>query len=147
MAVDQDRRAEIAVNAREQAPQRPVIGLVQPLDAPDRVVDRDALAVDFLGIADDARDGAEPARHPHRTGIGEGGQPPLEHARIELVGLAVDVHVAAREMRAHQRIAALDDAERKLVDEAVLGAPQRRHIEPRRGEEGARIDACRCAAN
>ena len=48
------------MHAGEQAPQRAVIGLVQPLDAPDRLVDRDALAVDFLGVADDARDRASP---------------------------------------------------------------------------------------
>ena len=44
-------------------------------------------------------------------------------------------------MRPHQRVAALDDAQGKLIDEAVLGAAQRRHIEPRRGEESARIYA------
>ena len=141
MAVDQHGRAEIAVHPREQAPQRAVIGLVQPLDAPERVIDRDALVVDFLRVADHPRDRAEPARDPHRAGIGEGGQAALEHARIELVGLAVDVHVAAREMRPHQRVAALHHAEGELVDEGILGAAQGREIEPGRREESARIDA------
>ena len=105
-----------------------------------RVVDRDALVVDFLGVADHPRHGAQPAGHPHRAGIGEGGQAALEHARIELVGLAVDVHEAAREMRAHQRKAVLHHAGDQLVDEAVLRAPQGGDIEPRGGEEVARID-------
>ena len=105
-----------------------------------RVVDRDALVVDFLGVADHPRHGAKPAGDPHRAGIGEGGQPALEHARIELVGLAVDVDIAAREMRPHQRIAALDHAGDQFVDEAVLGAAQRREIEPRHRQEVARID-------
>ena len=141
MTIDQDRGSEIALDAREQAPQGAVVGLVQPFDAPDRVVDRDALAVDFLGVADHAGDGAEAARHPHRTGVGERGQAALEHARIELVGLAVDVDIAARKMRAHQRITAPDRADHQLVHEAVLGAPQGRDIEPRGGQECARIDA------
>ena len=44
-------------------------------------------------------------------------KPPVEHARIELVGLAVDVDIAAREMRAHQRMAAFDHAGDQFVDE------------------------------
>ena len=141
MAVDQHRRAELAMHAGEQPAQRAVIGLVEILDAAERVIDRDALVVDFLRVADHARDGAEPAGDPHRTGVGERRQPALEHARIELVGLAVDVDEAAREMRPHQRIAARHHAEREIVDEAVLGAAQRRQVEPRALQERARIDA------
>ena len=139
MAVDQDGGAEIAMQLGEQSPQRAVIGLVEALDAGERIVHRDALVVDFLCVADHPRHGAEPARHPHRAGIGEGGQTALEHARIELVGLAIDVDKAAREMRAHHRKAALDHAGDQVVDEAVLGAAQRLDIEPRRAEEVARI--------
>ena len=101
MAVDQHGGAEIAVQLGEQAPQRAVIGLVEALDAGERIVHRNALVVDFLGVADHPRHGAEPAGHPHRAGIGEGGQAALEHARIELIGLAIDVDKTAREMRAH----------------------------------------------
>ena len=110
MAVNQHRRAEIAVDAGEQAAQRPVIGLVEALDPAKRVVDRNALAVDFLGVADHAGDRAEPARDPHRAGVGEGRQPAVEHARVELIGLAVDVDIAAREMRPHHRVAAAQHA-------------------------------------
>ena len=103
-------------------------------------LDRDALVVDFLGVADHARHRAEPAGDPHRAGVGERGKPPVEHARIELVGLAVDVDIAAREMRPHQRMAARHDAGDQIVDEGILGAAQRRQIEPRGQQEGARID-------
>ncbi len=141
MAVDQHRGAEVPVHAREQPPQRPMVGLVQPLDAPDGVVDRNALAVDFLGVAHHAGHRAESARHPHGAGIGEGREPAVEHARVELVGLAVHVDIAAREMRVHQRIAAPNDAERELVDEAVLGPAQGQPVEPRGHQERARIHA------
>ena len=124
MAVDQHGRAEIAVHAGEQPPQRAVIGLVEALDPAQRVVDRNALVVDFLRVADHARDRAEPAGDPHRAGVGERRQPAVEHARVELIGLAVDVDIAAREVRPHQRIAARHHARDQFVDEAVLGAPQ-----------------------
>ena len=65
VAVDQDRGAEFAVQAHEQAAQRAVIGLVEPVDPPQRLGDRNALIIDFLGIAHHARDRAEPAGHPH----------------------------------------------------------------------------------
>ena len=129
------------MHAGEQPAQRAMIGLVEILDAAERVIDRDALVVDFLRVADHARDGAEPAGDPHRTGVGKRRQPALEHARIELVGLAVDVDEAAREMRPHQRIAARHHAEREIVDEAVLGAAQGRQVEPGALQERARIDA------
>ena len=124
MAIDQHGGAEVPVQAGKQPPQRPVVGLVEALDAPQRIVDRNALVVDFLGVADHPRHRAEATGDPHRAGIGEGRQPAFEHARIELVGLAIDVDETAREMRAHHRIAALDHARDQLVDKAVLGAAQ-----------------------
>ena len=134
------RRAEIAMHARQQAAQRAVIGLVQPLDAPQRVVDRDALVVDLLRVADHARDRAEPARDPHRARIGERGQAAVEHARIELVGLAIHVDIAAREMHPHERVPARHDAGDQVVDEGVLRAAQGREVElgANRGRPGDR---------
>jgi hypothetical protein len=141
VAIDQDRGAEIPVHPREQPAQRPVVRLVKSFDAPDRVVDRDALTVDFLGVADDAGHRPQSSRHAHRTGIGERGEPAFEHARVEFVRLAVDVDIAAGKVRAHQRVSAPHDAQAELVDEAVLGAAQRRDLESRGGQERARIDA------
>ena len=129
----------IPVDAGEQAAERAVVGFVKPLDAADCIVHRNAVAVDLLRIADHPRNRAESARHPHRAGVGEGRQAAFEHARIELIGLAVHVHVAAREMRAQQRIAASHRVETEFVDKRILGAAQRRQIQPRRGEEAARI--------
>ena len=126
MAIDQHRGAEIAVQPREQPAQRAVIGLVQALDAAQRVVDRNALVVDFLGVADHPRDGAEPAGDPHRAGIGEGRQAAFEHARIELVGLAVDVDESSAENARASADSRADHAGDQFVDEAVLGAAQRR---------------------
>ena len=103
MAVDQDRVAEAAGGAVHELAQHPVIGLVEPLDpraAPRRP---EAAAIDLLAVGDDAGDGAEPAGDAHRARVGEGRQPALEHARVELVGLAVDVEIGAREARRHQR--------------------------------------------
>src|SRR5262249_58514562 len=102
--------------------------------------DRDALVVDFLRVTNDAGDGAEAARYAHGAGIGEGGQAAVEHARVELVRLAVDVDVAARKVRPHQRMAAPGHAGDQLVDEGILGTAQGREIEPRRRQEFARID-------
>ena len=141
MAIDQNGGAEIALQPHEHAPQRAMIGLVEAVDPPQRFGDRNALIVDFLGVADHARHGAEPAGDPHRAGIGERRQPAVEHARVELVGLAVDVDIAAREVRPHGREAARRHAFDQFADETVLGAAQRRQIEPRGLQEFGRIDA------
>jgi hypothetical protein len=67
-------------------------------------------------------------------------KPPVEHARIELIGLAVHIDETARKMRAHDRIAAFHDPEDQFVDEGILRSAQRREIQPRRGEKVPRID-------
>ena len=97
MAIHHHHRSERLMRLVDQPPQRAVIGLVERLDPRQRVVDRKALAIDLLAVADHARDGAETAGHPHRSRIGKARQPPGEHPRIELVGLAVDVDIGARE--------------------------------------------------
>ncbi len=118
MAIDQNGGAEVAVQLGEQAPQRPMIRLVEAFDAAQGVVHRNALVVDFLRVADHPRHGAQAPGHPHRAGIGKGRKPALEHARIKLVGLAVDVDKTAREMRAHHGKAARNHAGNQVVDEA-----------------------------
>ena len=75
MAVHQDHGAERLMRLVDQPPQRAVIRLVQHLDAAERIVDAEALAIDLLAVADHARNGAEPAGDAHRAGIGEAGQP------------------------------------------------------------------------
>ena len=61
------------------------------------------LAIDLVGLGHDAGDGAKPADHPHRLGVGVMGQPIAEQNRIKLVGLAVDVEISPREMGIEQR--------------------------------------------
>ena len=55
----------------QQIGQGGVEGPIQPLDALERGPDRQPLAIDLLGIGDDAGDGAEPADDAGRLGIGE----------------------------------------------------------------------------
>ena len=141
MAINQHGGAEIAMQPHENPPQGAVVGLVQAVDPLERLGDRNTLIVDFLRIADHARNRAEPAGHPHRSRIGERRQPAVEHSRIKLVRLAIDVDIAAREMRSHQRVAARYDAGDQFVDEQIFGAAQGRKIEPRREQEFARINA------
>src|SRR5262249_4603953 len=64
---------------------------------------------------------------------------PVEHARIELVRLAIDVDVAAREMGAHQWKAAPHHPGKEFIDKGILRTSQLRDLEPRRGQEGRRI--------
>ena len=130
MAIHQDSGAEFPLQPHEQPPQNAMIGLVQPIDPPQRLGNGDTLIVDFLGVADDARHRAKPAGDPHRAGIGERRQPAVEHSRVELVGFPIDVDIAAREVRAHHRVAALHHAFDQFADETVLGAAQRCQIEP-----------------
>ncbi len=139
MAVDQHGGAEIAVQPGKKPPQRPVIGLVEAFDAGERVIDRNAAVVDFLGVANHPGHRAEAAGDPHRTGIGEGRQAAVEHARVELIGLAVHIDIAARKMSPHQRIAMPDHPGHQLIDETVLGTAQSRDIEPGLAQERRRI--------
>ena len=130
VAVDQDGRPEIAVNAREQAPQHPMVGFIESLDAPNGIVDRDALTVNLLGIADYARHGSKPPGDSHGSGVGEGREPALEHPGVELIGFAVHIHVAAWKVGTHHGVATSHHASHELVDEGVLRASQSSEIEP-----------------
>src|SRR5689334_9847222 len=99
-----------------------MVGLVQTLDPPQCIVDRDALIVDFLRIANHPGNGSEAPGDPHRAGVGKRWKTALEHARVEFVRLAIYVDEATREVRAHHRVAASHYARDEFVDEAVLRA-------------------------
>ena len=124
----------------DQPPQRPVIRLVERLDPPQRVVDGKPLAIDFLPVADHARDGAEAAGHPHRAGIGEARQAAGEHPRIELIGLAVHVDIGAGEIDPDRRKALFAQVSDQFVHERILGAAQRGEVDPGGVEKFGRID-------
>ena len=127
----------------QQLGQRRVERPVQPLDALEGGADRQPLAIDLLGIGDDAGDGAEPAHHARRLGVGELRQPAGEQLGIELVGLAIDVEIGAREACRDQRRAERHDRLEQLVDVAILGLAQGVRIEPGGLQEGLGVDAAR----
>ena len=140
MAVDEDGMSEEAGSPVHELAQHAVIGLVEPFDAPQGLFDRDPSAIDFLSVRDDPRDRAEPAGDPHRARVGEGREAALEHPRIELVGLPVQVEEGAREARRHQGRAEFHHRREELVHEGVLGTPQGERIETGLGEKGRRIE-------
>jgi hypothetical protein len=69
------------------------------------------------------------------------GQPVAEQNRVELVGLAVDVEISAREVGVEQRGAETGHKSKQLLDISVLGASKGERIEPGSGEKGLRVDA------
>ena len=141
MRVDEDAGAEHALRALNKAAQAGMVGPVQPVDAGEPFLDRNPAEIDLLPVADDPGDGAEPAGHTHRAGIGEGWHAALEHARIEFVGLAVDVEIGARKLGNQQRRAERDALRKEPVDIGVLRAPEAAQGQARRLDEAARIAA------
>ena len=103
MAIDQHGIAEALPRPLEQRLEPGMIGPVDRLDPVERLGDGQRMRVDLDIFRDDAGDGAEPAGNAHRADIGIGRQFAVEHAGIELIGLAIDVEPGAREMRPHQR--------------------------------------------
>src|SRR5262249_13697054 len=116
---------------------------IKPLDALEGGADRQPLAIDFLSIGDDARDGAEAAHHASRLGIGELRHTAYEEFRIELVGLAIDVEIVPRKSGRNQRRAQVDDRLEQLVDVAVFGLSQCARVEPGGLKERLGVDAAR----
>src|SRR5882672_6035731 len=143
MAIHQDHGSERLMGLVDQPPQRTVIRLVERLDPPQRLIDRKPLAVDFLPVADHARDGAETAGDPHRARVGKARQTAGEHARIELIGLAIHVDIGARKIDPHGRKTLLAEVSDQLVHERILGTAQRGEVDPGGVEEIERIDRAR----
>jgi len=141
VAVDEEGDAEARLGAGDEAAQRGMVGFVDALDALEPLGHLERPRVDLLGIGDDPRDRAEAAGDAHRAGVDVARQPAGEHPGVELVGLAVDVEIGAREVRPHQRRSLRHDAGEQPVDEGVLGAADGVGVEPRGGEEAARIAA------
>ena len=118
-------------------------GNVELLDAGEARRQRNLVAVDLFAVGDDARDGAEAARHAHRLGVGEVGKRLVEQLGIKLVGFAIDVEECAGETRCDHRHAERGDGREEVVDEAVLGLAQRQRAQPRKIDETLRVDAPR----
>ena len=98
-------RPNAARVSSDQLAERAVIGLVDGVDAGERFLDVERAGVDLLALRNDAGDGAETAGDAHRADVGVGRQAAVEHLRVELVGLAVDVEPGARKVRLEQRAA------------------------------------------
>jgi hypothetical protein len=128
MAVDQHGEAELPDRPLHQPPQGPVIRLVESLDPLQRVLHRQPARIDFLRLANDPRDGAQAPGNPHGAGIDIGGELPLEHARVELVGLAVHVEIGAGKARLEERRADGRGSGEEILDIGVLGAAQRHRV-------------------
>ena len=97
-----------------------VEGAIEPLDALECSPDGQPLAVDLLGVGDDAGDSAQPADHAGRLGVGELRQAADEKLGIELIGLAIDVQVGARKARGDKGCAELDNRREQLIDDSSL---------------------------
>ena len=116
-----------------------MIGPVQPLNPLLRLREAELFRVNFLTAGDDPSDRAETHTDPRRSRINKFRQGVGEHARIELVGLAVDVDVGAREAGRQQRGAEARAGPEEFVDKAVFGPPQSHRVKPRGAQEISRI--------
>lgn len=108
-----------------------MIGLVDRLDALERLLDRKTATIYFHILGDEARHGAEAAGDAHRTDIGVRRQGAVEHARVEFVGFAVYVQEGTREMRPEQGRPQKRGAAEQFIDEMVFGTANGMRIEAR----------------
>lgn len=129
------------MRAGDELAQGGVVGLVDRLDARQRVFDGEAAAIDFHVLGDKPRHGSKAACHPHRTDIGMRRHRPVEHARVEFVRLAVDVEEGPREMRQQHRRAEERRVLEQLVDIVIFGTTDRQRIEAGLIEKGLWIRA------
>ena len=139
VAIDQQANAEPRPRRLHEVAQGLVVGRVKLIDAPLGVVEPESAPVDAGAVGNDLGDGAETGGQPRRGGGDVIGKRVVEHGRIELVGLAVDIDIGAREMRLQQRRAELGDGAEYLVDEGVFGAPEPGLVECRLGDEAGRV--------
>ena len=139
MAIDEQTAAEQCFGLFDKPAQRPVIGPVQPFNAAPNLRETKLLRVNLFTAGDDPGDRAETHADARRSGVDEFWQSVGEHAGIELIGLAVDVDIGAREASRQQRGAEARTGREELIDKAVFGPPQRYRVEPRGGKEIGRI--------
>ena len=112
MAVDQQGRAEPPSRAGDQRLQGGVIGLVESLDAPQSLGRLEFARINLVRVGDDPAGSSESRRDAERSRVGEIWKRVLEHARIEFVGLAVQIEIGARKSGAqHRRADGLGAAE------------------------------------
>src|SRR5205085_6666854 len=116
-----------------------MVGVVEDIDALFRLGEAQLAGIDLLATRDDTGDHAESQAHARRTRIDEARQRVREHRRVELPRLAVDIEIGAREARREQRRSELGPGAEQRIHKTVFGAAQGQRIEPRGGQEVARI--------
>jgi hypothetical protein len=116
-----------------------VVGLVDALDAHPRVLEAQALPVDRLVLGHDAGEGSETGSNARARRVVALVERLDEHLGVELPGLAVDVEIGAREMRAKKGRAEMRRAREQFVDVGILGLADREMVEPRHPEEALGI--------
>ncbi len=116
-----------------------MIGVIEALDPLSCLGETKLPRIDLLPAGDDAGNRPETHADARRAGIDKARKRVGEHIRIELVGLAVDIEISAREAGRQQRGAEAGSGGEELVDKTVLRAPKGARIEPRCGEEIHRI--------
>src|SRR5258708_36410523 len=103
MAIDEEVVAETRLGRRDELAEGVVIGSIELLDAGERVGKAQLAGIDVFAGGDDPRYRAEPDLDARRGDVDEIRQRLLEHRRIELVRLAIDVEIGTREAGAQQR--------------------------------------------
>ncbi len=124
MPIDQKGDAETGSRALKEPPQSRVERLMQRLDALESLGDGQATPIDVLAIGHDLRNGAEARRDAHRARVGEAGNRPVDQARVELIGFAVDVEIGARVTGMDERNPAFGGGREQEIDEGVFRAAQ-----------------------
>src|SRR5437763_2819976 len=139
VAVDQQTAAEHLLGILDKPAQCLMVRVVQGIHALFGLGEAQLTGIDLLTARDNAGDRAEPHAHPRRTRIHKTRQHIGEHRWVEFPRLAVDVEIGPGEARREQRGAELGPGAEQHVDKTVFGAAQRQRIEPRGGQEVARI--------
>jgi hypothetical protein len=120
MAIDKQIAAEQRRRLFDEPAQRPVIGSVQLFDPSLRLGETKLLGVNLFTAGNNPGDRAQTHPHPRRSCIDEFRQSVDEHVWIELVGLAIDVDIGAREAGRQQRCAEPRPGREEFVDKAVF---------------------------
>ena len=141
MAIDQHADPEFLDRLLDQCRQRLVVRPVVGVDAMGGGREGQLGAVDLAPVGDHLGDRAEAGGDTARLRVGVARQRVDEHRRVELERLAVGIDEGARKQGLDQGRAELGRIGEQLVDEAVLGAPQRHGIERGGGDEILGIDA------
>ena len=129
MTIDQQASAEPFPSRAYQVSEFKVVGQVTSLNPPTRLGKAKCCFVNFVAVSDDTGNGSEPGGNARRLSSHMVWQLIGKHLCVEFIRLAVDIDIGAREMGPQQRRAKLRRSSKDLVDEGVLGAPQRGPVE------------------